>query len=429
HLHRHPELSRQEHATTDYVVEQLSALGLSPVRMPRTGAICDIPGSDPTLRPIALRADMDALGIPELSTVPFRSIVEGVSHSCGHDVHMSAVLGAAHSLVRVAEAGALRRSVRLVFQPSEEMHPCGALEMISEGVVEGVDSILALHCDPGVDVGHIGLKTGPITSATDPVTIQVRGSGGHTSRPHLSQDLIYALGSIVTQLPAALTRRMDPRSGVNLTWGSIHAGSAFNAIPSSGTLEGTLRCLDHDAWDRAERLLVELLADLVRPWGVEARVTHDRGVPPVSNSASSVAVLEAAVAGVLGRQYLDPTAQSLGGEDFAWYLEKVPGALARLGTRTPGGRTYDLHMGDLMIDERAIGIGAGVLASGCAQRDLVPACGDPAPFPGTATAGWALGAKGVFVSTRSPAPRRFHNSSHGLLEPALAGRSGELMSD
>ena len=373
HLHRHPELSRQEHVTTDYVVEQLSALGLSPVRMPRTGAICDIPGSDPTLRPIALRADMDALGIPELSTVPFRSIVEGVSHSCGHDVHMSAVLGAAHSLVRVAEAGALRRSVRLVFQPSEEMHPCGALEMISEGVVEGVDSILALHCDPGVDVGHIGLKTGPITSATDPVTIQVRGSGGHTSRPHLSQDLIYALGSIVTQLPAALTRRMDPRSGVNLTWGSIHAGSAFNAIPSSGTLEGTLRCLDHDAWDRAERLLVELLADLVRPWGVEARVTHDRGVPPVSNSASSVAVLEAAVAGVLGRQYLDPTAQSLGGEDFAWYLEKVPGALARLGTRTPGGRTYDLHMGDLMIDERAIGIGAGVLASACVQRDLVPA--------------------------------------------------------
>ena len=362
HLHRHPELSQQEYATTDYVVEQLTALGLAPVRMPRTGAICDIPGSDPSLKPIALRADMDALGIPELSTVSFRSVVDGVSHSCGHDVHMSAVLGAAHALVRVAEAGALRRGVRLVFQPSEERHPCGALAMIAEGVVDGSDSILALHCDPGVDVGHIGLKTGPITSATDPVQIQVRGPGGHTSRPHLSQDLIYALGSIVTQLPAALNRRMDPRSGVNLTWGSIHAGSAFNAIPSSGTLEGTLRCLDHDAWDRAEELLVELLADLARPWGVEARVTHDRGVPPVSNSASSVAVLEAAVAGVLGRENLDPTAQSLGGEDFAWYLEKVPGALARLGTRTPGGRTYDLHMGDLMIDERAIGIGASVLA-------------------------------------------------------------------
>src|SRR5699024_2711119 len=195
---------------------------------------------------------------------------------------------------------------------------------------------------PGVDVGHVGLKSGPITSATDPVTVQVRGAGGHTSRPHLTQDLVYALGSIATQLPAALNRRMDPRSGVNLTWGSIHAGSAFNAIPSSGTLEGTLRCLDHEAWDQAEELLESILADLVRPWDVEARVSHDRGVPPVSNSPRSVDVLSSAVQGVLGLDNLDPTAQSLGGEDFAWYLEKVPGALARLGTRTPGGRTYDL---------------------------------------------------------------------------------------
>lgn len=371
HLHRHPELSHEEHGTTDYIAEQLEALGLSPVRMPRTGLICDVPGSDPSLKPVALRADMDALGIPELSTVSFRSTVEGVSHSCGHDVHMSAVLGAAMALVRVAEEGQLRRGVRLVFQPSEERHPCGALELIGEGVLEGVDSIFALHCDPGVDVGHVGLKVGPITSATDPVKVQVRGAGGHTSRPHLTQDLVFALSSIATGLPAALTRRMDPRSGVNLTWGSIHAGSAFNAIPSSGTLEGTLRCLDHDAWDRAEELLEELLADLVRPWGVEARVTHDRGVPPVSNSASSTAVLEAAASSVLGRENVDPTAQSLGGEDFAWYLEKVPGALARLGTRTPGGRSYDLHMGDLMIDERAIGNGAAVLATACLQRDLV----------------------------------------------------------
>ena len=372
HLHRHPELSHQEHATTDFVVERLTALGLSPQRMAHTGLICDIPGSDPDLQLTALRADMDALGIPELSPVSFRSTVEGVSHACGHDVHMSAVLGAATALVRVADAGALRRGVRLIFQPAEEMHPCGALELIGQDVLDGVDSILALHCDPGVDVGHIGLKTGPITSATDPVTIQVRGAGGHTSRPHLTQDLVYALSSIATQLPAALTRRMDPRSGVNLTWGSIHAGSAFNAIPSSGTLEGTLRCLDHDAWDRAEELLESVLADLVRPWGVEARVSHDRGVPPVSNSAGGVEVLAAAVRGVLGRDNLDPTAQSLGGEDFAWYLEKVPGALARLGTRTPGGRTYDLHMGDLMIDERAIGIGGSVLASACVQRDLLP---------------------------------------------------------
>src|SRR5699024_7103582 len=148
---------------------------------------------------------------PELTTVAFRSTGAGVSHACGHAVPMGAVLGAAPALVRVADAGGLRRGVRLVFQPAEEMHPCGALELIGQHVLDGVDSILAMHCGPGVDVGHVGLKPGPITSATDPVTVQVRGAGGHTSRPHLTQDLVYALGSIATQLPAALNRRMDPR--------------------------------------------------------------------------------------------------------------------------------------------------------------------------------------------------------------------------
>lgn len=370
HLHAHPELSHAEHATTDHVVARLEGLGLRPIRMPRTGAYCDIPGSDPQLAPIALRADMDALGIPELTDSPFRSTVEGVSHACGHDVHMSAVLGAGMALSEIAARGLLRRTVRLIFQPSEECHPCGALEMIGEGVAEGLDSIFALHCDPGVDVGHVGLKPGPITSATDPVRIELSGDGGHTSRPHLTQDLVYAMGQIITQLPAALTRRMDPRSGVNLTWGSVHAGSAFNAIPSEGVLEGTLRCLDHDAWDRAEELLEEIVADIAHAWDVRASVRHDRGVPPVSNDALSVRLLEDAVAGAYGREQVDSARQSLGGEDFAWYLEKVPGALARLGTRTPGGRTYDLHMGDFAVDERAIAIGAVLLASVCIHRDL-----------------------------------------------------------
>lgn len=371
HLHSHPELSHEEHATTDFIGTTLTQLGLDPVRMKRTGLICDIPGSDPSLARVGLRADMDALGIPELGALPFRSQVDGVSHSCGHDVHMASVLGAAVALTQVSKAGLLRRGVRLIFQPSEEKHPCGALELIEQNVLDGVDSMFALHCDPGVDVGHIGLKAGPITSATDPVSITVHGNGGHTSRPHLTQDLIYAMGSIITQLPATLTRRLDPRSGVNLTWGSVHAGSAFNAIPSSGTLEGTLRCLDHDAWDRAEALLEEVLADIGRSWGVRVTVKHDRGVPPVENSRESVGYLQRAVRSMLGSEP-DPALQSLGGEDFAWYLEKVPGALARLGTRTPGGRTYDLHMGDLVVDERAISIGASVLASVCVKRDEAP---------------------------------------------------------
>ncbi|MCS6711070.1 amidohydrolase [Brachybacterium sp. EF45031] len=370
HIHAHPELSHQEHATTAYIAERLESLGLTPRLMPGTGLICDIPGTDLELAPVALRADIDALGIQEEHDVPFRSRRDGISHSCGHDVHMACVVGAGTALVEASRRGLLRRSARLVFQPAEEKHPSGAPRMIAEGAVDDVDSIFALHCDPGVDVGHLGLKPGPITSATDPVRIELTGEGGHTSRPHQTQDLVYALGVIATQLPAALTRRMDPRSGVNLTWGVVHAGSAFNAIPSHGVLEGTLRCLDHHAWDRAEELLEEILMELARAWGVHATVQHDRGVPPVSNDPASVRLLESAVTSAYGRDHIDPAAQSLGGEDFAWYLEKVPGALARLGTRVPGGRTYDLHMGDLWIDERAIEVGATVLSSVVVHRDL-----------------------------------------------------------
>lgn len=369
HLHQHPELSHEEYETTSFIASLLTELGLEPVLMKRTGLHCDIAGSDPSLKPLAIRADMDALGIEDLKKVSYRSKVAGVSHSCGHDVHMTSVIGAAMALIKLQEQGKLKRTVRLLFQPSEEMHPCGALEMIEAGIIDGLDSIYTLHCDPSFEVGHIGLKAGPITSATDPVRIEVRGAGGHTSRPHNTQDLIYAMGKIATDLPAALTRRMDPRSGVNLTWGSIHAGSTFNAIPASGVLEGSLRCLDKDAWSTSEELLEELSTQIALPYGVEVRVQHDRGVPPVSNSVLGVKIMESAAKLAVGEHSVDPARQSLGGEDFAWYLEKSPGALARLGTRTPGGRIYDLHMGDLLIDERAIAIGAKFLATLCVVRD------------------------------------------------------------
>lgn len=369
-LHADPELSHQEFRTTALIAAELRDLGLEPSLTKQTGLFCDIRGTDDSLRPVALRADMDALGIPDLKKVEYRSRNDGVSHACGHDVHMTCVLGAAMALRAVQAAGRLKRTVRLVFQPSEESPtPPGALQMVKQGVVDGIDSIYALHCDPSFDVGRIGMRTGPITSAADPISIELRGAGGHTSRPHNTQDLICAMGLVATQLPAMLTRRLDPRSGVNLTWGSIHAGSTFNAIPSSGQMQGTLRCLDRDAWDSASTLLEELLVMLVRPLGVEASVHHTRGIPPVTNDARCVRLMERTAAGQFGPESVGAAPQSLGGEDFAWYLGKVPGALGRLGTRTPGGRTYDLHMGDLVIDERAIRCGAGFLAALCVQRD------------------------------------------------------------
>jgi amidohydrolase len=188
------------------------------------------------------------------------------------------------------------------------------------------------------------------------------GGGGHTSRPHLTEDLTFALAKLVTELPAVLSRRLDPRSGVSVVWGVIEAGTTHNVIPSTGRVAGTVRLLDASAWADAERLIRELAPAIVEPYGVEADVVFQRGVPPVVNDAESTRLLGAAVARVLGMEGVAGTAQSLGGEDFAWYLHQVGGAMGRLGTRTPGGPTYDLHQGNLRVDERATGIAARVLA-------------------------------------------------------------------
>lgn len=363
-LHAHPELGRTEQRTTAVVAERLRSAGLEPRLLPGTGLTCDI-GPNPVStgrKWIGLRADLDALPVPETTGLPFASTVANVAHACGHDVHTSAVLGAGLVLAALHEAGELPTGVRLVFQPAEEVQPGGALDVIAAGGLDGIGRIFAVHCDPKVDVGQIGSRIGPITSASDEVTVVLTGPGGHTSRPHLTADVVYALGQVITQVPAVLGRRLDPRAGVNLTWGAVQAGQAHNAIPSTGSVRGTLRCLEVRAWERASQVFHEAVEQVVAPYGVQVEIRHQRGVPPVENDERAVAVLEAAARDMLGAEAVQLTEQSLGGEDFAWYLTKVPGAMARLGTRTPGGRSYDIHQGNLVIDERAIPAGVGLLA-------------------------------------------------------------------
>nr|BFE86457.1 hypothetical protein GCM10020093_090580 [Planobispora longispora] len=272
-----PELGFAEYRTTQRIAERLGAIGLVPSVLPRgTGLICDVGSGDgPT---VALRADIDALPVPDEKDVPYSSTVPGVCHACGHDVHTTVLLGASMFLARQAEAGLLPGRVRLVFQPAEEV-PGGALEVMAAGGLSGVDRIFGLHCDPRVDVGKVGLKTGPITSACDRVTVRVSGPGGHTARPHLTADLVFALAKILTELPAALSRRVDPRSSLSLVWGRVEAGSAANAIPDDGVAEGTVRCLDEEAWHAAPDMIKALLESVAGAYGVEAQMDYVRGVP------------------------------------------------------------------------------------------------------------------------------------------------------
>ncbi len=359
-LHAHPELAWHEGRTTDVVAECLDIGDVTVKRLDNSGLVVEVgPEGGPV---VALRADLDALPVPDTTSDPWRSTVEGIAHACGHDVHTAALAGAGLALADVHRLTPLDHRVRLLFQPAEEILPGGAQTLIAAGVLDGVERIFALHCDPTLDVGRIGLRTGPLTGASDAITINLSGRGGHTSRPHLTEDLTFALGVLVTQLPSALSRRLDPRTGASLVWGMVEAGDALNVIPSHGRLGGTLRMLDAIAWHEAEQLVRRLVADLLEPYGVTAAVDYVRGVPPVVNHPQATGELGRAVTDTLGPAALVPTRQSLGGEDFAWYVANVPGAMGRLGTRTPGGPTYELHQGNLRVDDGATIVAAKVLA-------------------------------------------------------------------
>ncbi|WP_051247901.1 amidohydrolase [Nocardioides halotolerans] len=358
-LHAHPELSWSELRTAEVVGGRIEQAGWRITRYGRTGFSADLGDGGPL---VALRADMDALPVQDLTDDPWASTVAGVAHACGHDVHTTALTGAALALAEVHDRGLLPGRVRLLFQPAEEVMPGGALHLIQKDALDEVERVFALHCDPGVDVGQVGLRLGPLTSAADRVEVRLTGSGGHTSRPHLTSDLTFALAKVTTELPAVLSRRMDPRAGVSMVWGSLHAGSAANVIPDHGVVTGTVRILDAVAWSDCENVVRTVVDEIVRPYGVSAEIDYQRGVPPVVNEPVSNRILSDAVRAVLGEKGQVVAPQSLGAEDFGWYLERVPGAMMRLGTRTPGGPTYDLHQGNLRIDERAVGIGAKLLA-------------------------------------------------------------------
>jgi amidohydrolase len=363
-LHAHPEVGYSEHRTTRRIALRLAAAGLRPAVLPKgTGLIVDIGGAHGDAPAVALRADIDALPIVDEKDVAYRSLNVGVCHACGHDVHTSILLGTGLFLARAAAGGALPGKVRLIFQPAEEV-PGGALDVLAAGGISSVERIFALHCDPKLDVGKIGTRIGPITAACDKIKVQLSGPGGHTARPHLTADLVYALGKVITELPAALSRRIDPRSGLSLVWGRVSAGSTPNAIPDAGVVEGTVRCLDDSAWHAVPEMLKDLVESVASAYGVIPILSYERSVPPVVNETVSTAMVAAAADRMLGPEAVAPAPQSLGGEDFAWYLESIPGSLFRLGTRSPGSvQEFDIHQPMFDVDERCIAVGVKVMAA------------------------------------------------------------------
>lgn len=359
HIHAHPELSGREFDTAEMIAKELANAGLQPRFLPKgNGVLCDIGTGD---RVVALRADLDALPLPDTKDVPYRSTIDNVCHACGHDVHTTVLLGAGLALAQLDARGDLPGRVRLIFQPSEEQFPSGAPEVIAAGGLKDVDAIFALHCFPQLPVGMVAVRSGPLTAATDMIEVRLTGRGGHTARPHLTADLVHALGRVVIDVPALLNRRMDPRAGVSVVFGAVKAGEAFNTIPIEGVARGTVRVLSRDAWRDLPEIVPQLVRDAVAGTGITSHIEYVRGVPPVVNDRMATAVVAGAAAAALGPERVVEAEMSMGGEDFSFYVEQVPGAMIRLGVGVPGAtERLDIHQSSFDIDERAIGHGVRV---------------------------------------------------------------------
>jgi amidohydrolase len=350
-LHAEPELGWQERATTAAVADVLRSHGLEPmVRDDGIGLVVDVGDGTPA---VAFRADLDALPIQEDPDRPGASRIPGVMHACGHDAHTATAAGIAIVLHHLGDAPG---RVRFVFQPAEELIRGGGSAMAAEGALAGASSIIAFHVDPAIPAGTIGLRTGSVTGASDRLRIKLTGPGGHTSRPHQTVDLIHVAARVVIDLPNHLRRITDPRSPIAIVFGNLHGGTAENVIPAAVELGGTVRLFDLDLWRALPTEIDRMVHDIVAPYGATAQVEYEQGAPPVVNDACVVATVRRAAERVLGREAVLGTEQSLGSEDFSWFLEQVPGALVRLGAGLPD-RRVDLHSADFDIDEDAIPTG------------------------------------------------------------------------
>lgn len=366
-IHRHPELTFDEHRTASLVNATLTDLGVeTETEVAKTGVVGHIRGGDGPV--VGLRADMDALPITEINGTVFDSENPGVMHACGHDSHTAMLLGAATILKELADQGRLPGTVRLFFQPSEEAQDeegkSGGMRMVEEGALDGVDAVFGVHVDPTHDVGYVATRPGPMMAAADRFELVVHGSGGHAARPQAAVDPIALSGVVITAIQQVVSRRLDPLEPGVITIGAIHGGQANNVIPDFVTMAGTIRSFSPES---RELLQTELrkVCGVVEAMGGRADLTIYPGYPPEVNSPEAVETFQAAAAEMLGADHVVESEQIMGAEDFSYMAQAAPGCFVRLGVHDPawGDHYYMVHRADFRIDEDALPIGSAVLAA------------------------------------------------------------------
>lgn len=363
-IHANPELSYQEFNTAKYISQQLSQMGLKPREgIAGTGMVVLIEGNNPDSKTVALRADMDALPIVELNEVEYKSNNQGVMHACGHDVHTASLITVAKILNQVKNK--FEGSVKLVFQPAEEKAPGGASLMIKEGVLKNPDvsSIIGQHVAPNLPVGTIGFREGMYMASTDEIYLRVKGKGGHGAAPHLAVDPVLIASNIIVSLQQIVSRHRSPESPSVLTFGKVIAEGATNIIPSEVYIEGTFRCMNEEWRAKGIENIGKIAKGMAEAMGGSCDFWIEKGYPFLQNQPELTKRLKTCAQKYVGNENVFDLDLWMGGEDFAFYSQKVDACFYRLGTRNESkGIVSGVHTPTFDIDEDALKIGPGLMA-------------------------------------------------------------------
>lgn len=366
-LHRHPEIAFEEHRTMGIVVDRLRALGLSPrANLGKTGvvAVWDSGKPGPT---VLVRADMDALPVPEEKTVEYKSTIEGKMHACGHDGHTAILLGVAETLL---ERGAgLRGRLVFVFQPAEEIVR-GASAMLADGALDGlsIDHVVGLHLSSNTPLGSVSVREGPAMAATDSYRLVVKGRGGHAAYPQGGIDPIVISAQVILALQTIVSRNVDPVDKAVISITSIHAGTAYNIIPESVELKGTLRTFDPETRTRLRARILEVAEGVCKLHGGAFESEWFEGTPAVVNDAESTVAFRRVAAGILGEENVKESPQIMGGDDMALWLQQAKGCYFFVGSSSSDATSVDHHNPRFDIDERSLTIGIEVLSAAAEER-------------------------------------------------------------
>lgn len=364
HIHAHPELSFQEYETSAFIAAKLTKLNIPfTLGIAGTGIVALIEGKNPTKKCLAIRAELDALPITELNEVSYKSQNQGVMHACGHDVHAACLLGLAQIMNELKNEW--EGSLKLIFQPGEEMHPGGGSMMIAEGVLENpkVDAILALHVYPHLPAGVVGFRAGQYMASTDEIHIRIEGKGGHAALPHQTIDPIAISAQIIVALQQVISRRSNPIIPSVLSFGKISGGTVNNVIPDSVEIAGTLRTMDEHWRAEAHQLITDIVHNTAKAFGASASVNIPKGYPSLFNDQKLTQAIEGYAQEFLGAENVRELSLRMTADDFAFYGQQIPGCYYRLGTNTNNeSKTASVHNAHFDIDENALITGVGLMS-------------------------------------------------------------------